>query len=93
MASLYVTEYERVYNGVPVEPPLASQKVTTSGTSAQSAAFNERTSFIRISVDGITSVLVGVNPTATTSTQRLVAGETRDYHVSGGLKIAGITNT
>jgi hypothetical protein len=93
MAALYITEYELAYNGVPAEPALAHQKVTISGTSAQSAAFNERTKFVRISVDGITSVLFGVDPTAEATHQRLIVGETRDYYTVGGYKVAGITNT
>jgi hypothetical protein len=93
MSSLYITEYERVYGDLPVEPAIAEQKVTISGVSAQSAALNPLTTAVRIHVDGITSVSFGVNPTATVSMARMAAGDTELRRVGGGLKVAGITNT
>jgi DUF917 family protein len=100
MASMYITEYARLgvdsRAGVPAAecPPVASQKVTTSGTTAQSAAFNANTKIIRVHVDAITSIEVGgTNPTATTGSARLAADQTEYFVVKAGDKIAGITNT
>jgi hypothetical protein len=94
MSNLFVTEFVGEYNGIPVQPPLAEQKITISGTSAQSAAFNSLTRVVRVEVDAITGVTFGSNPTATTATSaRMVAGESEFYHVQGGLKVAGITTT
>jgi hypothetical protein len=94
MSFLYVTEYEREYNGLPVQPPLAEQKITISGTTAQSAAFNALTKVVRLHVDALTGVTFGVSPTAATaSSARMVAGQTELFYASGGLKVAGITVT
>jgi hypothetical protein len=94
MSILYVTEYEREYNGIPVQPPLAEQKITISGTSAQSAAFNALTKVVRLHVDGITGVTFAVSPTATVAASaRMVAGQTELFYAQGGLKVAGITTT
>lgn len=100
MATLYISEYARLAtdaanNVLPItyEPPLAEQTRSISGTSAQSSAFNAGTRFIRVHTDAICSVLVGNDPTATTSNQRLPADRTEFYAVRGGDKIAVITNT
>lgn len=94
MSLLYVTEYQTVYNGVPVEPAIAEQKITISGTSAQSAAFNALTTAVRLHVDGITGIKFGVDPTATTALSgRMAAGDTLFLMTSGGMKVAGITTT
>lgn len=94
MSVLYVTEYQHVYNGVPVEPALTEQKITISGASAQSAAFNTLTTAVVLHVDGITAIKFGVNPTAAVaSSPRMAAGDTRFMMASGGLKVAGITTT
>lgn len=63
---------------IPMEPPLAEQQVDFSGGVAQSSAFNAKTRIIRICGDSACRVLVGTNPTATTTSGRLAAGST-DY--------------
>jgi hypothetical protein len=100
MASLYISEYRAQpidYNGsaVPVgqEPSIATQKISISGTSAQSAAFQSTTRFIRAHTDAICSVAFGLNPTATASDARMVAGQTEFWGVAAGQKVAVITNT
>lgn len=109
---LYITEYAQVaVDSVDrsvlcgQEPPLAEQVVDYTAGSTQSAAFNAKTKFIRIHTDSICSVLVGANPTATTNSGRMVAGQTEFKGVDpskvngvagvGGtpMKIAGIINT
>lgn len=100
MANLYITEYAAIaFLGgaggvlVPREPPVAEQKVDFSGGAAASAAFNSSTRFIRISSDAVCSVLVGSNPTATTSSGRLAAGVNEYRSVTAGHKISAISNT
>lgn len=100
MGSLYISEYaglEVARNGQTIqagaEPSLATQKITTSGTSAQSAAFNAKTKFIRVHTDAIVSITFGADPTATTDHARMVAGQTEYFAVTAGQKLAAITNT
>jgi len=77
-----------------MEPPLAEHKITY-GSSTQSAAFNAKTRLIRIYTDSICSIELGTNPTATTSTGRMVAGQTEYHGVTSntGMMVAAITNT
>lgn len=99
MAYLFITEYDRLGTDtrtdveVGREPALATQRVAISGSSAQSAAFNANTKFVRIHTDQICSILFGANPTATTSTTRLAADSTEYFGVTGGHKVAVINNT
>lgn len=102
MATLYITEYSesRILIGgqmvqVPLEPPLAEQTVTISGTHAESAAFNAKTTFVRIETDLICSLLIGTAPVATTSSGRWVAGQTefRGIRDGQGYMVSVIANT
>lgn len=102
MGSLYISEYAELAlakNGqviqAGVEPALATQKVTTSGTSAQSSALNAKTRFIRVHTDAIVSIAFGTNPTATANDARMTAGQTEYFAVQPGAtyKLAAITNT
>lgn len=97
---VYVTEYagqgtDRGGRSTPVAktPALVDQKLTASGSSSQSAAFNADTRLIRVHADEIVSISIGTNPTATTSTARMAAGQTEYFDVQGGDRIAIITNT
>ncbi len=97
---LYITEYAEIGKDTlgrllscPLEPALAEQKITISGTSAQSSAFNADTRFIRLHTNEICSVLFGANPTATVASQRFAAGQTEFKAVVPGQKVAVITNT
>jgi hypothetical protein len=91
MGTLYVTEYTDVDAGSPREPAVAEHAVVFD-TSTQSSAFNPRTVLIRVQPDTTCSVKVGVDPTATTGSKRMVAGQTEYWSVAGGLKIAAVTN-
>ena len=94
-ASCYISEVPFTsiyYQAVPL-PPVASQKISVSGTSAQSSAFNKLTYVIRVNCDVIVSIAVGANPTATTSLLRMPANATEYFVVAPGDKIAFITNT
>lgn len=82
MPTLYITEYATLGESskglpnVPEEPPVVEQTVAISGTSVQSNLFNPRTRVIRLHTDAICSVVVGTNPVATTSSQRMAANQT-----------------
>jgi hypothetical protein len=70
----------------------ATNNVTIT-TATQSNAFGANTYLIEVSPDAICSILIGDNPTATTSNMRLVAGQVYYYVVRPGQKISVITNT
>jgi hypothetical protein len=101
MAILYITEYQLLAQDagneaqMPLDPPLAQQTVAIGASSAQSAAFNTATQFIRIHADAVCSILIGTNPTATATSSRMAANQTeyRGVPAGGGYKIAVITNT
>ncbi|MET0651061.1 MAG: hypothetical protein ABWY63_00990 [Hyphomicrobiaceae bacterium] len=97
--ALFLTEYaalaydtfsQQVAAGM--EPSLAEQAITVGGTTAQSAAFNARTSFVMVHAQEATCLAWGTNPTATTVKQRIGAGETRfvGVPVGGSFKVACI---
>jgi hypothetical protein len=104
MSTLYITEYIGVgvvgrFAGaaglvaMAEEPGTDQTPITISGTAAQSAAFASTTKFIRVHTDAICSILVGVNPTATTSNKRLAANQTEYFGVPAGMKLSVIANT
>ena len=101
MATAYIREYADIavtsakYAQAPAEPGLTEQTVTTSGTSAQSAAFNVNTRLIAISTPAAQAVCVqfGTNPTATTSKLRLPASSVFYFGVVPGHKVAFIDVT
>jgi hypothetical protein len=99
MATLYIAEYAALAGtgNYPVQspftPPIAEQTVAIGASSAQSAAFNKNTNFVRLHTDAICSVAFGANPTATTSNARLAANQTEFFGVVPGQLVATITNT
>lgn len=100
MAVLYIEEYADLPllgNGqagqVARAPGVARQTVAIGGTSAQSAAFNAKTRYVRLHTDATCSILFGANPTATTSTPRMAANQTEYFAVTRGDLVAVITNT
>lgn len=99
MAKLFISEYDRMPADprglVPTgsEPAVTTQAVAIGGASAQSAAFNARTKFIRLHTDAICSVKFGANPTATADDLRMAANQTEFFGVVGGQKVAVISNT
>lgn len=64
--------------------------ISTSGSSAQSAAFSGDTQLIQISCDTQSAMAYGSNPTATTSNMTIPAGLIIYYRVKGGKKVAFI---
>jgi hypothetical protein len=95
-ATCYIAEFPLLAeSGVQVarQPTVATQTVTVTGTSAQSAAFSGDTRLVRIHCDAIVSFLFGTNPTATTASPRLAADQTEYFSVPVGAKVAFITNS
>ena len=70
--------------------PLTTQKVTSSGTSAQSSAFNANIEYVRIIPDADCHIEFGVNPTATTSKIFLESKSSECFKISPGEKVAVI---
>lgn len=103
MATLYIKEYTHICrdkNGNVIQAGLedggstTSQTVTTSGTSAQSAAFQSDTTFVRIVSTGIEHLEFGANPTATTNSATKIEADTPEFFgVAGGQKVAAINGT
>lgn len=108
MATLYVTEYAELAAAqgggrvaqVPMEPPLVEQAIAITGSSTQTAAFNAKTTLLRVETDAICGYTFGTNPTATVASAglgsaRLVAGQTQFHAVRAGtaMKVAVISTT
>lgn len=82
---------QRGMNQVRTVPWNAAQTpVTVSGTSEQSAAFAPATLAITLVADEACHVEFGANPTATTNSFPLAAGEKADFGVVPGHKVAVI---
>jgi hypothetical protein len=95
MATCYIGEYSGGSPhamAAPREPPLSEQTVEITGGSLQSAAFSGDTKMIRVNVDAACSILVGPNPTATTTNKRLAANQTEFFTVEPGHQLAVIAN-
>lgn len=97
MAKIYITELANkgsAESGVGIEiasmPPLAEQTVAVAGASAQSAAFNAKTKFVRIATDTPVNLAFGANPTATTSLLYMPAGSVEYFAVAPNMKVAVI---
>lgn len=105
MAKVYITEYQRSAKELFSDFVIAAAQegdncgvvdqtpITTTGTSAQSAAFAPATKLVRIHTDGIISVKFGAAPTADVNTKRMAANTTEYFGVRPGDKVALITNT
>ncbi|MDX2059942.1 MAG: hypothetical protein SFV24_19185 [Gemmatimonadales bacterium] len=100
MAAAYITEYRAIgtpgpsghQHQAPKEPALAQQIVNIAASSTQSSPFNTETRLIRVNVDAICSIAIGVSPTAVVTAQRLSAGQTEFFAVEPGHRIAVIQN-
>lgn len=93
MASLYITEFLLGSKQLPFPqlPPVAEQKVTIGGTSAQSAVLTGEV--VQLEADAACSVKVGADPTAAATNMRIPANVPLYFCVSPGDKIAVITNS
>jgi hypothetical protein len=102
MGTLWIREYTSVGRGkasnlvnapagaLPIvqEPGTDQTPVTTSTSSAQSAAFADTTWFVTLYSDVAGHYVVGSNPTATTSHLPLAAGVEKTIGVTPGQKVA-----
>ena len=70
--------------------PLTTQKVTSSGSSAQSSAFNENIEYVRVIPDADCHIEFGVAPTATNAKIFLASKSEEFFKVSEGEKVAVI---
>ena len=102
MSNVTIREYADIvatYGGKVVqagaEPAITDQAVTTSASSAQSAAFNANTRLVCISTVTPVAVVFGVNPTAlaNSTSQRIPANTMVFYGVVPGQKCALIDVT
>lgn len=104
MATLYVTEYSgmAVVNqnaglmlpsgNVAQTPQLVEQIVSISGSASSSSAFGKATTLVRLHCDAICSVSFGSAPSATTSSARMVVGQTEYFGVIPGHSVSVISN-
>jgi hypothetical protein len=100
MAILYVTEYAFsgtiAGHGLPAAsaPPITNNNVNIGVGAASSLAFNANTQLVRLHNDSTSpcSILIGLNPTATTSDARMAANQTEYYQVPPGYKVSVIQN-
>ena len=93
---VYITEYGDVRAAMAFEPPIATQTITTGGSSTPSSFFNANTKLIRVHAATIVSVLVGTAPVADTDSPRMAAGQTEYFHLptnASQYKLAAIDNT
>ena len=68
----------------------STEKVTSSGTSAQSAAFADNIYYVRVVADAACHIEFGSSPTATTSKVYVPADNIEYFKVSPGAKVAVI---
>lgn len=80
MADIYITQYARMADGEQgflqcgEEPNLGTLVVTIGAASAQSAALNVKTRFVKISTEAACSVAFGSNPTAAKASASRIPG-------------------
>ena len=70
--------------------PLTTEKVTSSGSSAQSSEFNDNIEYIRVIPDADCHIEFGTNPTATNTKIFLESKSSECFKVSPGEKLAVI---
>lgn len=105
MASLYITECSQIanipnayYAMAPSMPPQAEQKLTITTTSTASNTFTANTYFVIVETDATCSLAWSTGSgtasiaTATTSAQRMAAGEVRFYGVNPGFSLSVVSN-
>jgi hypothetical protein len=70
--------------------PKSTQKINSTGTSAQSAKISDNIFYVRVAADAACHIEIGVNPTATTSSIYLAANDYEYFKISPGEKVAVI---
>jgi hypothetical protein len=86
MARAFITEYIRSATnseGLPIpagqEPAIAYQAFDFTGTATPSAAFNSRTTFIRVDLDTQGYTRIGANPTAETAKATRIQADVPEF--------------
>jgi hypothetical protein len=74
------------------EPSTRNQQVEISASSAQSQSLSDVTRFVRLHAEVACRVVIGSNPTASSTAMRMGAGGTEYLGVNPGLKIAVIAS-
>lgn len=98
MALLDITEYSQMATDaagrlLPAgKEPGKYQQVAIGGASAQSNAFGEQCTFVRVHTDANCRIAFGSNPTAAATSSRMAAGATEFFGVKSGDKVAVITS-
>lgn len=97
MATFTINEYGGVGQSMGGVIPVFSNHITdqtaitTSASSQQSAAFNDRTGIVNVTaVGGAVRIKFGADPTATATSHYLPDGESLQYYTEGGDKVAVI---
>lgn len=100
MAFLYIEEFSdlQIVNreglAVGKQPSVAPQKIAIAVGSTLSAAFNDKTRFVRLHTDAICSYKFGGSGvTAANTDPRLAANSTEYFGVTPGQFVANIQNT
>jgi len=70
--------------------PVTTQKVNSTGTSAQSSAFGSNIEYVRVMADADCHIEFGVNPTAANTKIFFVSKSSEYFKVSEGEKVAVI---
>jgi hypothetical protein len=87
MGVIYIAELNAIGGGGnhPISgaqwPPVVEQTVTIGGASSTSNVFNKNTTLLRINVDSVCSIVIGLNPTATVVNARMAANQTEYFSV------------
>ena len=87
---LYITEYAKLDNLLPIEPGLRTQTLAVSDSSVQSEPLNPSTRAIRVYAEETCLLAFGDDPNATKGGYPVAAGSTGIIGVTGGQKVAVI---
>lgn len=88
ISAMYVKDNSGIQTGN--LPVLQTEDVTSSGTSAQSSAMPVGTEVVRICSDTNIRIAIGSNPTATTSSLKVIAEVPEYFTIKEGLLVAVI---
>ena len=70
--------------------PTSTEKLASSGTSSQTAAFADGIAYVRVIADADCHILFGSSPTATSSSIFIPADQPEIFKVNPGEKVAAI---
>ena len=70
--------------------PTTTEKLASSGTSSQTAAFADGIEYVRVIADADCHILFGSSPTATSSSIFIPADQPEIFKVNPGEKVAAI---